>query len=64
MAGQSVWHKDNIAQICATLIALAPSWDFAAGVAAVCNSLGAPVYLPERSEPEPVVVIETLKNTR
>ena len=57
MAGQSVWHKDDIAQIGATLVTLAPSWDFAAGVAALCNAVGAPVYLPERSESAPVVVV-------
>jgi hypothetical protein len=58
MIGQSVWHKDDIAQIGATLIAIAPSWDFAAGVAALCNAIGASVYLPERSEPAAVVVID------
>ncbi len=58
MIGQSVWHKDDIAQIGATLITIAPSWDFAAGVAALCNAIGASVYLPERSEPAAVVVID------
>ena len=52
MIGQSVWHKDDIAQIGATLITIAPSWDFAAGVAALCNAIGASVYLPERSSLE------------
>lgn len=58
MAGQSVWSKTDIARIGATLITLAPSWDFAAGVAALCNAVGAPVRLPERSAPAPVVVID------
>lgn len=54
--GQSVWHKDDLAQIGRTLVAMAPSWDFAAGVAAMCNAVGAPVRLPERSEPALVVI--------
>lgn len=57
MAGQSVWHKDDLAQIGATLIALAPNWDFAAGVAAMCNAVSAPVRLPERREVVTVTVI-------
>lgn len=55
--GQSAWHKDDIAQIGATLIAIAPSWEFAAGVAALCDAIGAPVKLPKRSEPPVIVVV-------
>lgn len=45
---QSVWHKRDIAQIGSTLIAIAPSYEFAAGVAALCNAVGAPVQLPDQ----------------
>ena len=41
--GQSVWHKDDIARIAATLITMAPSPEFAAGVMALATALGAPV---------------------
>jgi hypothetical protein len=58
MIGQSVWHKNDIARIGATLVAMAPSRDFAAGVAALCNAIGAPVPLPEQREPAAVVVID------
>lgn len=54
---QSVWHRDDIAQIGKTLVAMAPSWDFAAGVVALCSAVGAPVRLPERPAP-PAVMIE------
>jgi hypothetical protein len=64
MIGQSVWHKDDIAQIGATLITIAPSWDFAAGVAALCNAIGASVYLPERSEPVAVAAVIDGANSR
>lgn len=56
--GQSVWYKDDIAQIGATLVAVAPSWDFAAGVAALCNAIGAPVKLPERGDLKATRVID------
>ncbi len=46
--GASVWHKDDVGQIGQTLIDVAPSAEFAAGVAALCQALGAPVRLPER----------------
>lgn len=57
---QSVWHREDIAQIGVTLIAMAPNCDFAAGVAALCNAVGAPVRLPERlpGQPATVVVID------
>jgi hypothetical protein len=49
--GQSVWHRDDIARIGAVLIATAPSLDYAAGVAALCAAVGAPLpRLPERRE--------------
>lgn len=60
MAGQSVWHRDDLAQIGATLIAMAPSLEFAAGVGAMCNAVGAPVRLPERREVVAVVDGATL----
>lgn len=55
--GQSVWHRDDIAQVGATLIAVAPSLDFAAGVAALCAAVGAPVSLPKRRDPAPAVQV-------
>lgn len=58
MAGQSVWSKTDIARIGATLITLAPSRDFAAGVAALCAAVGAPVRLPEREQTQVVVMID------
>ena len=54
---QSVWHKSDIGQIASTLLALAPSPEFAAGVLALANAMGAPVRLPELREPAPVVVM-------
>ena len=47
--GQSVWHRDDLARIGQVLITTAPSPDYAAGVAALCAAVGAPVYLPERN---------------
>jgi hypothetical protein len=55
--GQSVWHRDDLAQIAVTLIAMAPSREFAVGVAAMCNAVGAPVRLPEWCEAVAVTVI-------
>ena len=46
--GQSVWHHDDIARIAATLMAMAPSPEFAAGVMALATALGAPVQLPRQ----------------
>lgn len=46
--GQSVWHRDDLARIGQVLITTAPSLDYAAGVAALCAAVGAPVCLPER----------------
>ena len=54
---QSVWHKSDIGQIASTLVALAPTAGFAAGVLALANALGAPVRLLERREPLAVVEI-------
>ena len=53
---QSVWHRDDIARIAATLMALSPSEDFAAGVVALAHAVGADVQLPRRRDPLPVVV--------
>lgn len=44
--GQRVWHIDDITQIGQTLIVMAPSYEFAAGVAALCAALGGAVKLP------------------
>ena len=55
---QSVWHKQDIARIAAGGVALAPSWDFAAGVAWLAAQLGAPVRLPDRPAAVAVVVID------
>ena len=52
---QSVWHKQDIARIAAGGVALAPSPDFALGVAWLAAQLGATVNLPER--PAAVVVV-------
>jgi len=52
---QSVWHKQDIARIAAGGVVLAPSWDFAAGVAWLAGQLNAPVKLPDRAA---VVVID------
>ena len=48
MAGQSVWHRDDIARIAATLMAMAPSLEFGAGVMALATALGAPVRVPRQ----------------
>ena len=53
---QSVWHKQDIARIAAGGVALAPSWEFAAGVAWLAAQFGADVKLPER--PAAVIVID------
>lgn len=53
---QSVWHKDDIGRIAATLIALSPSEDFIAGVMALAHAVGADVRIPTRRDPLPVVV--------
>ena len=58
MAAQSVWHRDDIARIGDTLVALAPSPDFAAGVAALCSAVGAPIKLPKQRKP--VVVVDVI----
>lgn len=55
---QSVWHIDDIAQIGQTLVTMAPSPEFAAGVAAVCSAVGARVKLPEWPKQAPVVMID------
>lgn len=53
----TVWQSSDIARIAAGGVAIAPSLDFAAGVAWLAVQLNAPVRLPERSEPAPVVVV-------
>ena len=53
---QSVWHKDDIGRIAQTLIALAPSEDFIAGVMALAHAVGADVKPHRRRDALPVVV--------
>lgn len=55
---QSVWHRDDVGRIAATLIALSPSEDFAAGVMALAHAVGANVQLPPRRDVVPVIVID------
>lgn len=57
--GQSVWHRDDIARIGQVLITTAPSPDYAAGVAALCAAVGAPVKMPKRRREVEVVIVET-----
>lgn len=57
MMASTVWQSSDIARIAAGGVAIAPSWEFAAGVAWLAGQLNAPVRLPERSEPAPVVVV-------
>jgi hypothetical protein len=45
---QKVWKVDDIGQIAATLVVMAPTDDFAAGVLALCNAIGAPVPVRRR----------------
>ncbi len=54
----SVWASSDIARIAAGGVAIAPSWDFAAGVAWLANQLNAPVRLPERRETAVTVLID------
>ena len=66
---QSVWHCDDLGNIYTSVLALAleananQSQEFlrgvAAGVLAVAYAVGAPVRLPKRREPTPVMVIES-----
>lgn len=56
---QSVWHVDDVARIAATLMAMAPSEDFAAGVMALADAVGATVKPPRRPwwrETAPVMI--------
>lgn len=52
----SVWQSSDIGRIAAGGVAIAPSYEFAAGVAWLAAQLNAPLRLPER-EPAPVVVL-------
>lgn len=58
MSGSSVWHSADIRRIAEGGILLAPSWDFAEGVAWLAGQLNAPVKLPERRESVAVVVLD------
>ena len=44
---QSAWHIADIGRIADTLIAVAPSEDFIAGVWALAQAVGAPVHQPK-----------------
>lgn len=57
MSGSYVWLSDDIRRIATGGVALAPSWDFAAGVAWLASQLNAPVKLPERA-----AVVVTIDN--
>lgn len=68
MAGQSVWHKDDIGRMCESTLVLAleanasqPS-EFlrgvAAGVLAVAHSVGAPVRVPVMRRETDTVTVE------
>jgi hypothetical protein len=47
--GQSlVWYRDDIGRIAQVLIDTAPCPEYAAGVAALCAALGAPVRVPRQ----------------
>jgi len=59
----SVWHRADIGRIGQTLIDVAPSYEFAAGVGALCKAVGAPVVLPE-PRGVTVVMIEPGDNGR
>ena len=48
MSGSYVWLSNDIARIATGGVKLAPSWEFAAGVAWLAEQLNAPVRLPER----------------
>jgi hypothetical protein len=53
---QTVWHRDDIARIAATLIAMAPSDEFAAGVMALAQAVGAQAKAPRRPLPVDVLI--------
>jgi hypothetical protein len=58
---QSAWHVSDIGRIADTLIEMAPSEDFAAGVWALARAVGAPVRLPDIAPP-PVVTVEVYRD--
>ena len=69
MTGSTVWVAADIARIASGGVALAPSLDFAAGVAWLAAQLNAPVLLPARGEAWPeltplVVTIDGQEATR
>lgn len=55
---QRAWHIEEIGRIAATLLVMAPSEDFAAGVLALANAIGAPVPAQRRVARWDVVVID------
>ena len=55
--GQSlVWYRDDIGHIAQVLVDTAPCPEYAAGVAALCAALGAPVRMPVPSHETTEVV--------
>ena len=55
---QSAWHIADIGRIADTLIAVAPSEDFIAGVWALAQAVGAPVHQPKVGIVQAVIVAE------
>ena len=55
---QRTWNITEIAQIAKTIAAVGPNADFAAGVYALAFALNAPVQLPERREPMPLIIVD------
>ena len=56
--GQSlVWYRDDIGRIAQVLIDTAPCSEYAAGVAALCAALGAPVRVPQY-EPHTTITVQ------
>ena len=54
----NLWFTSDIERIGQTLIDVAPSLEFAAGVAALCQAVGAAVKLPEHEHGVTVTLIE------
>lgn len=53
----SVWQSGDIARIAAGGVAIAPSYDFAAGIVWLAAQLNAPVRLPAQPEQARTVVL-------
>lgn len=55
--GSYVWLSSDIRRLAEGGVLLAPSWEFAAGVAWLAGQLNASVRLPERRETAEVTVM-------